>query len=46
MYKEISVKDVKENLVKLIASDWALLTAGTVSYTHLVLPKFCECTDF
>ena len=28
MYKEISVKDVKENLVKLIASDWALLTAG------------------
>lgn len=28
MFKEISVKDVKENFVKLIASDWALLTAG------------------
>lgn len=25
--KEISIRDVKENFVKLIASDWALLTA-------------------
>lgn len=25
--KEISVRDVKENFIKLIASDWALLTA-------------------
>ena len=26
-FKEISIKDVKENPVKLISSDWALLTA-------------------
>ncbi len=25
--KEISIRDVKENIVKLIANDWALLTA-------------------
>ena len=25
--KEISVKDIKENVVKLISEDWALLTA-------------------
>lgn len=29
MLKEISVKDIKENAVSLIADDWGLVTAGT-----------------
>lgn len=27
-FKEINIRDVKENAVKLISNDWALLTAG------------------
>lgn len=29
MQKEINVRELKENFVKMISNDWALLTAGT-----------------
>lgn len=29
MFKEINIKDLKESPIKMIADDWALLTAGT-----------------
>ncbi len=29
MQKEINVRDLKDNFVKMISNDWALLTAGT-----------------
>ena len=29
MYKEINIRELKDNFVKMISNDWALLTAGT-----------------
>ncbi len=29
MQKEINIRDIKDNFVKMISNDWALLTAGT-----------------
>ena len=32
MQKEINVRELKDNFVKMISNDWALLTAGTKDY--------------
>ena len=28
MYKEINIRELKDNFVKMISNDWALLSAG------------------
>ncbi len=29
MFKEINAKDIKDNFIKIIADEWALISAGT-----------------
>ena len=36
MFKEISVKDIKENLVSAIADEWMLISAGSVESHNMM----------